>query len=412
MSKTKILFIEPFIPYPLTHGGAQAIFNGIQAVKDSYEVYVIALWEATIEQIKGFQAKVGEDVHVLPQKHIKKRAVHLPVLNRLILSLYYRSHSNRFVDKKIDSFELMTQESLPEETFLEYVNSVIEKENIGIVEVEMPMMMSMVLSLPSSIKKIYVHHELRFVRNQLEMKVDGENLYRKSAIEVNKILEINLLNKYDAIITLSPVDADKLKQAGVIVPIYSSFATVSTKSKISHYKAVQKKLSFVGPEFHVPNQEGMKWFLDKCWPLLLHKDPEYTLQIIGNWKEETRCKVSEKYRNVSFTGYVDNLHNAMFGSIMIVPITIGSGIRMKILEAAANGIPFVSTSVGVEGLLFHTGTDCFIADDPNSFTSSILKLQNISLANNFIDNALKTILTHYSIDALKRNRSLILSKIL
>jgi glycosyltransferase involved in cell wall biosynthesis len=59
---------------------------------------------------------------------------------------------------------------------------------------------------------------------------------------------------------------------------------------------------------------------------------------------------------------------------MIVPILTGSGMRMKILEAAAMSLPFVTTSIGVEGLNFKDHESCLIADTPEDFAQSIIKL--------------------------------------
>lgn len=87
-------------------------------------------------------------------------------------------------------------------------------------------MMSIVTALPDDVKKIYIHHELRFIRNQLELMSAGKNLYRESATKVSKILEVGLLNMYDAVITLSSIDKMKLENEGVVTPIYSSFAVV------------------------------------------------------------------------------------------------------------------------------------------------------------------------------------------
>ena len=89
---------------------------------------------------------------------------------------------------------------------------------------------------------------------------------------------------------------------------------------------------------------------------------------------------------------------------MIVPITIGSGIRMKILEAASMGIPFVSTTVGAEGIPLRDGHDCFLTDSPNTFVEDIVKLQDKELKLLFIQNANCMVCENYSLEALRRNR--------
>ena len=103
-------------------------------------------------------------------------------------------------------------------------------------------------------------------------------------------------------------------------------------------------------------------------------------------------------------GFVDDLESAIQNTIMIVPITIGSGIRMKILEAANLGIPFVSTSVGAEGIPVLSGRHCLLADDPSDFVDAILQLKDHEKRAMFIQNAHQLIETNYSLEALRRNR--------
>ena len=84
-------------------------------------------------------------------------------------------------------------------------------------------------------------------------------------------------------------------------------------------------------------------------------------------------------------------------------MTVGSGIRMKILEAATIGVPFISTSVGVEGLPFVNGEDCFVDDEPKKFVEDILKLRDKSLRIQFIRSAQEKVKFNYSFDALRND---------
>lgn len=119
-----------------------------------------------------------------------------------------------------------------------------------------------------------------------------------------------------------------------------------------------------------------------------------------------------KYPGVRFLGYVEVLSDALKDSIMIVPITIGSGIRMKILEACSNGIPFVSTTVGAEGIPVVDGRHCYIADDPQIFVQDIIKLQSADIQKQFVANCHSMIDELYSMDALKCNREEIYRSVL
>ena len=73
-------------------------------------------------------------------------------------------------------------------------------------------------------------------------------------------------------------------------------------------------------------------------------------------------------------GYVDDLRAFLKGSIAVVPIRIGSGMRMKILDAIAARCPFVTTAKGVEGIDLENGRECLMADDPDAFAEAIIRL--------------------------------------
>ena len=259
--------------------------------------------------------------------------------------------------------------------------------------------------IPPHIQTIFVHHELRYIRNELFLSQQNDSLYSKVVYETEKIKEIHLLNKFDKIITLSNIDKEKLTTNGVKSIIYPSFAVIKANS-ISYNININnnKLLSFVGPENHTPNRIGLKWFLDNCWNKLLEYDQEYRLQIIGIWTESTKNLWSKKYKNIEFLGFVDVLFERIKDSIMIVPITIGSGIRMKILEAMSNGIPFVSTTIGAEGIPVKNGINCYIADSPTDFIDKIIQLENLELKNKFIKSAHELVRNCYSIEKLKENR--------
>lgn len=77
---------------------------------------------------------------------------------------------------------------------------------------------------------------------------------------------------------------------------------------------------------------------------------------------------------MELTGYVKDLHSFLQGSIFLVPIRIGSGMRMKILDAVLAGIPFITTTKGVEGIDFCHKQECLIADTPEKLSTAIIHL--------------------------------------
>lgn len=411
--KKNILFVIPWLPYPLKSGGHQALFNGIRSIQDDYEVHLVYVANTDNSYLESEK----EFVKQLPHVHLH------PFFNNAGNKLLYtcllpfRKVIGYFRGKGVDkSFSMCTRwissVSPLHEAWLDHVSKICKKIHFDIIQVEMPWLISQVLTLPKDCKKVFVHHELGFVCRELEQKQYGNNEYINACRAFADNAEISLLNLYDAIITLSPVDRMKLLSHGVNVPVYASFATVNQHNFNNAVVGDGKQLSFVGPDSHFPNLVGITWFLDNCWNELKKLSEDYKLKIIGKWDEKRIVEYSEKYPGVQFLGFVDNLDDALKESIMIVPITIGSGIRMKILEACSIGIPFVSTNVGAEGIPVVNGEHCFLADTPEEFISSLINIQKPDMQKKFVQNSQKLIEKYYSSEALRKNRIEIYSDIL
>lgn len=405
-----ILLVLPWFPYPKISGGHQAIFYGIKAIATCMNVS-IAFQGLTNQDIeKSFLREIGTEVKIFPFSEEKVESgffhsVHV-FFWRLKLLLFRKlkirsAVKTAFYDNWIRIFYPLSEE------YLKYINAIIVSEKIDVVQCEMLGNLSLILSLPNEVEKIFVHHEIGYVKNGLSLLGHSFSLKADAYLGISKLIEIELLNKYDKIITLSEIDKEKLIAAGVNRPIYSSFAVVETNKIDNPVSDDSTTLTFVGPEFHTPNYEGLLWFLENCWDTLKKNDNNYSLNIIGNWTKETISLICSRFHEVEFLGYVDNLAEVLSGSIMIVPITIGSGIRMKILEAASIGIPFVSTSVGAEGLPMENSKDCYIADLASDFVNAILKLKNKDIRLLFSRNAKMKVENLYSINELAKNRILI-----
>ena len=251
-------------------------------------------------------------------------------------------------------------------------NRYIMDNKIDIIQFEFGYSLFWIEGITVPVKKVFVQHEIQYIVNKQRLTADADEMeIMHWKIERNR--EIAMMNAYDAVITLSENDKKRLIADGVFVPIYASFAKVQMRDaqRVDYRTLKDVDLVFIGPESHIPNKHGMQWFLENVWKQVRLKHPRVKLHIIGHWTRQTRLEWSYKYENICFDGFVDNLARAMQKKIMIVPIFEGSGIRMKILEAANNGIPFVSCTVGAEGLGFESGINCFIADTPLEFSKRI-----------------------------------------
>jgi len=131
---------------------------------------------------------------------------------------------------------------------------------------------------------------------------------------------------------------------------------------------------FVGSFRHDPNRVAVDWFVQSVLPLILKRQPAARLVVAGS--DPPRAYVYAGYSEaLEMLGYVEDIRAPLAEfAVFVCPILSGSGVRVKLLEAFAAGIPVVSTTVGAEGLARVDGEFCALADDPAGFAERVLAL--------------------------------------
>lgn len=175
---------------------------------------------------------------------------------------------------------------------------------------------------------------------------------------------------------------------------------VPTGVDLEHYKPdfnnnpVSPIVMFVGAMDWEPNIDAMEYFCRQIWPVVLARMPDARLRIVGRNPGERVHALSAP--SVEITGRVssvaEHLHDA---AVVVVPLRIGGGTRLKIYEAMAAGKAVVSTSVGAEGLDVHHGRDIVLADGPDSFSDAVSTLLQDDLRRQQYERAAAELAAHY-----------------
>jgi glycosyltransferase involved in cell wall biosynthesis len=149
--------------------------------------------------------------------------------------------------------------------------------------------------------------------------------------------------------------------------------------------------------FWLPNSEGVMWWLREGYQHLRAICPGLTYDIVGARPPHTLQTLVEQCEGVHLRGYVaDAVPFWTHASALAVPILSGGGVRVKILEAMAMGVPVISTTIGCEGLDVRDGEHLLVADSPEAFARACAKvLQDKELALRLATNARKLILERY-----------------
>jgi glycosyltransferase involved in cell wall biosynthesis len=131
---------------------------------------------------------------------------------------------------------------------------------------------------------------------------------------------------------------------------------------------------FLGSFRHAPNVEALEWLVHQVMPAVLAGEPDAKLVVIGS-DPPPRHGLPDLGNAIDLRGYVEDIHAPMReAAVFLCPILSGSGVRVKLLESFASGIPVVSTRIGAEGIALNDGEICMLADEPREFAQKILAL--------------------------------------
>jgi glycosyltransferase involved in cell wall biosynthesis len=137
-----------------------------------------------------------------------------------------------------------------------------------------------------------------------------------------------------------------------------------------------KNLFTMGSLHYPPNADGIRWFAQEVFPLIRARVPEVTLTIAGRNPPSDFNRIAQDSGGaIKVMGYVPELKPFLEkSSLMVVPVRAGSGMRVRILEAFAQAMPVVTTSVGLEGIDAIPGEEVLVADTPEDFAESVTRL--------------------------------------
>jgi glycosyltransferase involved in cell wall biosynthesis len=175
--------------------------------------------------------------------------------------------------------------------------------------------------------------------------------------------------------TVSEEDRTALQAAGApqhipIIPIAVEVAGIQPVRRQPNAQGMLSMATMYWP----PNIDGVLWFAREVLPLIRRDEPDAPFYIVGA-RPPAEVRALTLDASVEVTGYVDDPTPYLESSaLMLVPLRAGGGMRVKILEALARGIPIVSTTIGAEGIDVTPGTHLLIANEPADFAAAVVLL--------------------------------------
>lgn len=366
-----ILILTPQIPYPPRQGASMRNYYIIKGLAQNNRVSLLTFKEdnqsTDPETIGPLLALCGQRVYTVnvPQRTTADR------LRMMLISSYpdmgHRLHDDEFNQSLI---KLITGELF----------DIIQIEGI-----ELARTMPLIRQYSPESLIVFDNHNAETELQRRALQTDWRKPQRwagaaYSAVQVVKLsrFEAWACETADAVTVVSAADADHLR---MLVPNLKAIA-IPNCIDIEMYEGVQPTadkqydLVFTGKMDYRPNVDAMLWFADEIWPIIKTNRPQTTLAIVGQ-KPHARLDPISDYSDITVTGFVESVGPYLLGAgVVIMPLRMGSGTRLKFLEACAAQKAIVSTYVGAEGFPVVQGKHAFLADEPTWFAEYCLSLLN------------------------------------
>jgi polysaccharide biosynthesis protein PslH len=381
-------------PYPPKEGGPIAmnmVIEGLLAA--GHKVKVVAV--------------NSEKYHIrpsdIPDDYIQSTGIELIDVDLRIkpLKAFYNLftgqsyHVERFRSKK---FEIRLTE-------------ILQHEDFDIVQFEM-LYMSLYLPLVKACSKaktvLRAHNVEHLIWERIASATSNplKRIYIRHLSATLKKYELSVVNQFDGLAAISEPDMNFFIRSGCRIPVTDITFGINPDA-IREQEVIPDfpSLFSIGAMNWMPNQEGIKWFLENVWPDVHDQYPALKYYIAG--REMPVWLTNSGYPNVEVVGEVEDALQFMLSKgVMIVPLFSGSGIRIKIIEAMAAGKAIISTAIGAEGIHYNHGENIMIAEGPCEFFEMIsVCVENQDLCKKIGDNAREVI-------SLYHNRDQIITKLI
>jgi glycosyltransferase involved in cell wall biosynthesis len=200
----------------------------------------------------------------------------------------------------------------------------------------------------------------------------GRIFTRWQAPRVERV-ERSLLARATGVSCVSERDARVIGSFGAVTPLVVPNGVDLDRYLFRPTPAPDEVVSFVGDLAWPPNAEAVRWFCGEIWPRLVRLRPSARAEIRGRGTPQDLTR--NRPGGVLLLGETGDTRPFWSrAAVAVVPLQAGGGTRLKILEAAACGVPVVSTSVGAEGLGFADGIEILLRDDAEGFAQAVAGL--------------------------------------
>lgn len=382
----RLVFLTARLPFPASSGRKNVMYNYCKILHETYGYDITVV--SYLEDGDDPNAKPDfiSDVIVLPKVSAKKKIKNL-LLRTFIqrrwpmqVSLFWDSSNAVHIKEVLNDIKpdvVMCDMVRMTEYARDYQGyKIADLDDMLSIRYERQLSQDMAVinpygaylySLPKSVQKI-----LSLPRIKRMILASEVSLLKKYERDIAKIYNKTVfVAEREAIILNSELSFDRAVAVplGVDVDYYGEFFDKQKKN--------QHTIAFLGAMSVAHNEAGAIHFIRDIFPLIQEKVPDSKFVIVGGGITEQLKKVAKGNDSVVFTGRVEDVRTEVEKcQVFVCPLTFGSGIKTKNLEAMAMGVSVVTTTIGAENINAVNGSDWIIADDNREFAQAVIDLMN------------------------------------
>lgn len=361
--KMKILQLSPRFPFPPDDGGKIVVAN----------------------TYREFSA-LGANVILFSTNHEKKLYKDAIIeANQYGKSIIFRYNSKNNIPKIIKSIisnKPIYIQKFYSKKLISVIENIVKAENPDILHSEHTCMAAICLyikekyNIPFGIRLHNIEHNI-WQRTADTTKNIIKYLYVNKQAKLLKKEEIRLIEQADINFAITEDEKNALLKLTNKNNIITASVGVHLDKWIpSDFSQRNKNQIVIATTFNwQPNVDAIRWFLENVMPIIYSKNPQAKMLIIG----KNAPKWINKFNNIGteYVGYVQDIKKIVGQSgIYVAPLFVGAGIRIKIIEAMAMGMPVVATPISASGIHATEKDGLFITDNSIDYANKILELMN------------------------------------